>query len=432
MRASPFLLVAALIDVCAACKKPAPQPIQPEQAPKIVPAQGKGEATKPRVGPNPSNQPAETAPPNVPGFKPAFDQQTRAPAVHTQRQFRVTEVAGPFKEPWAVAFLTDGSKLITEKHSGTLLRVTSDGRNSTPVAGVPRVDGRDQGGLLDVKLSPQFAADRLLYLSYYEPRGGGNGLAVARAQFADVGTPTLSGLQVIFRMQPTLDSTKHAGGRLVFAPDGNLFITLGERSILQGRKQARDLASHLGKIVRITPDGGVPQDNPFLKTPGAKPEVWTLGHRNVLGAALDAKNRLWVAEMGPRGGDELNLVERGKDYGWPTIGYGEEYSGKAIHQTTQAPGLQQPVYYWDPVISPGALAIYQADLFPEWKGNFFIAGLSSQALIRLVLHDDRVVGEERLLTDRGERIRDVVQGPDGALYVLTDGDKGKLLKLAPL
>jgi len=195
--------------------------------------------------------------------------------------------------------------------------------------------------------------------------------------------------------------------------------------------QARDLASHFGKIVRITADGSVPKDNPFVDRKGARPEIWTFGHRNVLGADLDSQNRLWVAEMGPRGGDELNLIARGKDYGWPTIGYGEEYSGEPIHETTQAPGLEQPVYYWDPVISPGALTIYSGELFPEWKGNFFIAGLSSKALVRLSLSNDRVVGEERLLAERGERIREVVEGPEGALYLLTDGGGGKLLKLTP-
>jgi glucose/arabinose dehydrogenase len=232
-------------------------------------------------------------------------------------------------------------------------------------------------------------------------------------------------------MQPTLDSGKHAGGRLVFAPDGMLFVTLGERSIKEGRVQARDLKSHLGKIVRIAPDGSAPKDNPFVGQPGARSEIWTLGHRNVLGADLDEKNRLWIVEMGPKGGDEVNLIERGKDYGWPTIGYGEEYSGDRIHESTQAPGLEQPVYYWDPVISPGALTIYTGDLFPEWKGNLLIAGLSSKALLRLALKDDRVIGEERLLMDRGDRIREVVQGPDGAVYLLTDGSDGKLLKLAP-
>jgi glucose/arabinose dehydrogenase len=208
-----------------------------------------------------------------------------------------------------------------------------------------------------------------------------------------------------------------------------LFVTLGERSVDEGRRQARDLGSHFGKIVRIRPDGSVPEDNPFVGREGARPEIWTSGHRNVLAADLDAEGRLWEVEMGPRGGDELNLVERGKDYGWPTIGYGEEYSGAAIHEKTQQAGLEQPVYYWDPVISPGALCIYAGDLFPEWKGDFLIAGLSSEAVVRLRLRNDKVVGEERLLTERGERIREVVEGPESAVYLLTDG--GELWKLTP-
>ncbi len=426
------LLTASVLPLLMACsKQPAPQATQPEQVAQVVPAEGKGESTEPRVGPNPEGQPVETAPPNVPEFKPAFPEQTRARAVHTQSQFRVTEVGGPFVQPWALAFLPDGRMLVTEKHDGKLLVVTADGKKTTPVTGVPRVDGRDQGGLLDVELSPSYGTDKLVYVSYYEPREGGNGLAVARARFVDGAQPKLNEVQVVFRMMPTLDSTKHAGGRLVFAPDGMLFITLGERSIKEGRVQARELNSHFGKIVRIAPDGKAPKDNPYVGKAGARPEIWTSGHRNVLAADLDAKNRLWVVEMGPRGGDELNLVERGKDYGWPTIGYGEEYSGAPIHETSRAAGLEQPVYYWDPVISPGALTIYDGDLFPEWKGNFFVAGLSSQALIRLVLEGDKVVGEERLITDRAARIREVVQGPDGALYVLTDGKEGKLLKLTP-
>lgn len=429
------LVAGALMTLPFSChKQPKPDPVQPDQEPQIVEPDGnsEGEETVPRVGPNPEAQPVETAPPNVPEFKPAFEGQTRAQAVHTQTEFRVSTVAGPFQYPWAVDFLPDGRFLVTEKYEGRLLLVAADGKSSTEVKGVPRVDGRDQGGLLDVALSPTFKTDKLVYLSYYEPRDGGNGLAVARAQLGTGGVPALTMLQVIFRMQPTLDSTKHAGGRIVFSPDGTLFVTLGDRSILEGRVQARDPASHFGKVVRILPDGKVPKDNPFASTKGARPEIWTIGHRNVLGAALDSKDRLWVAEMGPQGGDELNLVERGKDYGWPMIGYGEEYSGEPIHKTTAAPGLEQPVYYWDPVISPGALMIYNGDLFPEWKGNFFIAGLSSQALIRLVVEGDRVVGEERLLTDHRTRMRDVTQGPEGAIYLLTDGKEAKLLKLTPL
>lgn len=379
--------------------------------------------------------PVETGPPNVPEFKPAFPGQTRAPAIRTQTPFDVTKLGGGLQFPWALAFLPDGRILVTEKHDGELFILSADGQQkSAPVGGVPRVDGRDQGGLLDVEVAPDYATTGLIYLSYYEPRQGGNGLAVVRGRLLPNDKPRLEDPKVIFRMEPTLDSTMHAGGRLVFAPDGKLFVTLGERSILAGRVQARDLGSDFGKVVRLNPDGSIPQDNPFVGRKGAaaRPEIWTSGHRNVLAADLDARGRLWVVEMGPRGGDELNLIERGKDYGWPTIGYGEEYSGKAIHASTQAPGLEQPVYYWDPVISPGALTIYSGKLFPEWKGNFLIAGLSSEALVRLALKDDRVVGEERLLTERGERMREVVEGPDGALYLLTDHARdAKLLKLTP-
>jgi aldose sugar dehydrogenase len=378
-----------------------------------------------------SGAPVETAPPNVPENKPAFPGQTRVPAVHTATPLKVTEIASGFDKPWALAFLPDRRMLVTEKPTGRLFIVRPDGWKSPPVGGLPRVDGRNQGGLLDVELGPDYAQSRLVYWSYYEPRDGGNGLAVARGRLVDEAQPRVEGVEVVFRMQPTLDSTMHAGGRLVFAPDGTLFVTLGERSVLEGRVQARDLRSHFGKIVRIRPDGSVPDDNPFVRRQGARPEIWTLGHRNILAAALDGQNRLWIAEMGPRGGDELDLIAAGKDYGWPTIGYGEEYSGEPIHQSTQGPGMEQPVYYWDPVISPSGMTIYSGNLFPEWRGNFFIGGLSSQALVRLVVSGDRVVGEERLLTNLKSRIREVAQGPDGALYLLTDANNGKLLKVTP-
>jgi glucose/arabinose dehydrogenase len=375
--------------------------------------------------------PVEQGAPNVPGNTPAFVEQTRAPEVRSKTAFQVTEIARGFQKPWAIAFLPDGRMLVTEKPTGRLFVVARDGRRSPPVAGLPPVDGRNQGGLLDVELGPDHQRSGLVYWSYYEPRTDGNGLAVARGRFVDGAAPRVEGVQVVFRMLPTLDSTLHAGGRLVFAPDGNLFVTLGERSIMEGRRQARDPASHLGKIVRIRPDGTVPDDNPLVGRAGARPEIWSSGHRNVLAAALDGQGRLWEAEMGPRGGDELNLVQRGKDYGWPTIGYGEEYSGAAIHASTQAPGLEQPVYYWDPSVSPSGMAIYSGDLFPEWKGNVFIGALSGQALLRLVLAGDEVVGEERLLRDLRVRVREVVQGPEGALYLLTDSSDGRLLKLTP-
>jgi glucose/arabinose dehydrogenase len=378
----------------------------------------------------PSGPPVEQGPPNT-QFQPAFPGQTRAPAMTSRTAFTVTELA-KFDTPWALAFLPDRRMLVTEKLNGRMFIVSPQGAKSAAITGLPAVEAGGQGGLLDVEVGPDYATSDLIYWTYYEARqGGGNGLAVARGKLDDGNAPAVRDVQVIFRMEPALQSNLHAGGRLQFTPDGLLFVTLGERSILQGRVQARDLSSHLGKVVRIQPDGGVPSDNPFAGQAGKKPEIWSYGHRNILAAALDAQNRLWITEMGPQGGDELNLVLRGRDYGWPEIGYGEEYSGLPIHQNTQAAGLEQPAYYWDPVISPSGMTIYSGTLFPEWRGDFFIGGLSSTALIRLRVRNDHVVGEERLLHERGARIREVAQGPEGALYLLTDSNNGQLLKLTP-
>lgn len=401
------------------------------QSGNLAPGGGSKEQSRPREEATARpGAPVETGPKSVPEFQPAFPGQTRAPAVKTRTAFQVTEVAGGFNKPWAIAFLPDGRMLVTEK-PGRLRIVTAGGQKSEPVSGLPPVDARGQGGLLDVELAPDHRRSRQIYWTYYEPRQGGNGLAVARGTLVDGRQPRVDNVQVVFRMMPTLDSTLHAGGRMVWARDGKLFVTLGDRSILPGRVQAQRLDSHFGKIVRINPDGSVPRDNPFVGRRGARPEIWSSGHRNILSAALDGHGRLWEIEMGPRGGDELNRPQAGKDYGWPTIGYGEEYSGAPIHRTTQAPGMEQPVYYWDPVISPSGMTIYSGKLFPEWRGNVFVGGLSSKALVRLVMNGDRVVGEERLLTERGARIREVVEGPDGALYLLTDDKNGSLLRIAP-
>lgn len=427
----PATLFITLVAGCATCASDT-KPREPTTGSGATESEDQPRPGGGNAEPIREREPLETAPPNVPDFKPAFPEQTRAPASRSQTPIEVTQIAGGFDRPWALAFLPDGRMLVTEKPTGKLYIVAAQGGTKSPaVAGLPAVDGRGQGGLLDVEVAPDYAQSGLIYWTYYEPREGGNGLAVARARLIDEPKPSVADLQVIFRMQPTLDSTLHAGGRLVFAPDGMLFITLGERSIMEGRVQARELGSHFGKLVRIHPDGTVPKDNPFVGRNDARPEIWSLGHRNILAAALDDRQRLWEVEMGPRGGDELNLVERAKDYGWPVIGYGEEYSGSSIHETTQAPGMEQPVYYWDPVISPSGLTIYSGALFPEWKGDFFIGGLSSKSLVRLELENDRVVGEERLLSDRDARIREVVEGPDGALYVLTDDSDGELLRIAP-
>jgi glucose/arabinose dehydrogenase len=373
--------------------------------------------------------PVATDPPNNPTYQPAFAGQHRAEEVHTRTPLMVTEVANGLHFPWAIAFLPDGRMLVTEKNPGALRIVTAAGKTS--VANLPPVVAAGQSGLLGLALSPHFATDHQLFWSYTEARGGGSGLAVARATLVDGPAPRLDGVRVIFRADPPLNSTLQNGGRMVFAADGTLFVGLGDKSILAGRAQTQDLASDLGKVVRINADGTIPKDNPFVGQPGARPEIWTTGHRNVLGIAFDRAGALWEVEMGPRGGDELNLIERGKNYGWPTIGYGEEYSGKPVGRgITAAPGLEQPVYYWDPVIAPASLAIYSGKMFPEWKGDFLIGGLASTALVRLVVRNDRVVGEERLLHDRGERIRDAVEGPDGAMWLVTDGDPGKLLRVS--
>lgn len=368
--------------------------------------------------------PVQQAAPNVPEKQPAFAGQTRAEAVTAKTQLNVTEIASGLNRPWGVALLGDGRFLVSEKAAGRLTIIAADG-TKTAITGTPATDARNQGGMLGVA-NP---GDGWIYWSYAEPREGGNGTAVARGHL--VGNE-MRDVAVIFRMMPTLDSAQHYGGRLVFPRDGTLIVTLGERSILPGRMQAQKLDSHLGKIVRINRDGSVPKDNPFVKTPGAKPEIWTYGNRNVQAAALDAKGRLWEVEHGPAGGDELNLIARGKDYGWPTIGYGEEYNGKPINENrTQAPGMEQPVYYWDPVIGPSGMVFHSGKGAPEFRGNAFIGGLRVQSLVRLVLKNDRVVGEERLLADRKERIRDVIEGPAGELYLLTDAVDGKLLKVAP-
>ena len=380
--------------------------------------------------------PVVTGEPNNPTYKPAFPGQHRAEEVRTKTPLTVTEVVTSLHYPWAIAFLPDGRMLVTEKNPGALRIVTQGGKVSAPVAGIPAVNAKDQSGLLGLALSPAFARDRLVYFTYSEPReGGGNALALARGRLVDGPAPRLDGVSVIFRVQPPLKSNLHNGGRMVFAADGTLFLGLGERSILPGRIQAQDLASDLGKIVHLNADGTPAKDNPYFSGTGgkanARPEIWSDGHRNILGIAFDTRGKLWEVEMGPRGGDELNLVARGKDYGWPAIGYGEEYSGKPVGKgITAAPGMEQPVYYWDPVIAPASLLIHSGKMFPEWRGDFFIGGLASGALVRLMVRNDRVTGEERLLADRGDRIRDAVEGPDGAIWIVTDDNPGKLLRVS--
>ena len=388
-------------------------------------ARQQGEA-RPPAGPG---APLETQPANAPDQKPAFAGQTRAPEMKANVAYQVSTYAEGLDHPWGLAFLPDGRLLITER-PGRLRIVGLDGALSAAVSGVPAVDARDQGGLLGLAVDPKFAENGLVYLAYAEPRQGGNGTAVARGKL--VGN-ALTEVKVIFRMQPTLDSTKHFGGRLVFDRDGHLYVALGERSILEGRRQAQDLSSDFGKVVKITTDGAPAPGNPFAGRQGARPEVFSYGHRNILSAALHPETgELWEVEHGARGGDELNIVRAGKDYGWPTITYGLEYSGQKIGEgITQKAGMEQPIYYWDPVIAPAGMAFYTADAFPAWKGSLLIGALRGRHVARLTLDGEKVVGEERLFTELGERIRDVIVGPDGALYLATDNTQGRVLKVAP-
>jgi glucose/arabinose dehydrogenase len=336
-------------------------------------------------------------------------------------------VAKGFEHPWALAFLPDGRMLVTER-PGRLRIVEGDGRVSKPVDGVPRVFARGQGGLLDVALDPRFAENRLVYLSYAEPGEGSTaGTAVARGK---LGEGKLEDVQVIYRQQPKVEGGNHFGSRLVFARDGTLFVTQGDRFAY--REKAQDLSSGLGKIVRINPDGSVPKDNPFVGRAGARPEIWSYGHRNVQSAALDPQSgRLWTVEHGARGGDELNHPEAGKNYGWPIITYGVDYSGAKIGEGTAKPGMEQPVYYWDPVIAPSGMAIYTGDAFPDWKGSMLIGSLNPGLLVRLTLKDGQVAREDRYLGDLRERTRDVQQGPDGLIYVVTDSRDGRILRVKP-
>jgi glucose/arabinose dehydrogenase len=377
--------------------------------------------------------PVETRAPHGAGQEPAFEGQTRAPSLFAGVAFEVETLTEELENPWAVEVFEDGRLLVTER-PGRLRIVTPDGELSAPVAGLPEVDARGQGGLLDVAIDPEFSSNQTIYWSYSEPREDGNGTAMASGRLiADGGEPRVEDVKVIFRMMPSLESDKHFGSRIVFAPDGALFLTLGERSILEGRVQSQDLGSHLGKVVRVHKDGSVPEDNPFVDREDARPEIWSYGHRNMQGAAIHPETgALWIVDHGAMGGDEVNVPEAGKNYGWPIITYGIEYSGDPIGEgITAQEGMEQPLYYWDPVIAPSGMLFYTGELFPDWQGSLFIGALKGEHLVRLTLDGERVVGEERLLTDLHQRIRDVMQGPDGAIYLVTDEDDGRLLRLVP-
>ena len=334
---------------------------------------------------------------------------------------KVETIAHGLENPWGLAFLPDDRMLVTER-PGRLRIVTKDGKISDPLTGVPEVFAEGQGGLFDVKLDPNFASNNLVYIAYAEPGEGGAGTAVARGK---LGADGLDNVEVIFRQQPKVDGPNHFGGRLAFAPDGKLFVTLGERFKFT---PAQDLSNDLGKIVRLNPDGSVPVDNPFVGKEGTRPEIWTYGHRNPQGLAFNPKTgKLFESEFGPKGGDEINVLEPGKNYGWPMVSWGSNYDGTPIPPPTTHPEFAAAIAHWNPVISPSGIAFYTGNAIPGWKDNLLIAGLSSQAITRLTIDGDNVASEERI--PMGARIRNVVQGPDDAVYALTDVPDGAILKL---
>lgn len=366
-------------------------------------------------------EPVETLPPNTPEYKPAFEGQTRIAGIKTDPTTYSTKIiTQKLSKPWSIAAMPDGRFLITEKE-GSLRIVSPDGTVSSAIKGVPAVASAGQGGLLGVVLDPTFSTNKMIYFCFSEPVSNGNHLAVVSAKL-NVDNSALENLSVIYRVKPTYNGDKHNGGKLVFNKDGHLFVSSGERSDLATRPLAQDNASSLGKILLITTTGQAVTDPLMLPKPGQLPEIFSSGHRNPLGIAIHPlTGDLWEAEMGPRGGDEINIIRRGVNYGWPIITYGIEYSGKTIGQgITQKEGLEQPVYYWDPVISPGGITFYTGDKIPAWRNNLFVASLSGKHLIRLVIDKNKIVGEERLLASENQRFRDVCTGTDGNLYAITD------------
>ena len=342
-------------------------------------------------------------------------------------RFRLVEVAGGLANPWSLAFLPGGDMLVTER-PGRLRLIRGGKLEREPVAGAPKVAAQSQGGLLDVVPHPDFARNRLIYLSYAGSGEGGAGTEVMRAKLDGA---SLEEGKVIFRVEPKTGGGNHYGSRLLFAPDGTLYISTGDRFTF--RDQAQNLGNHLGKIIRLKDDGTAPDDNPFKGKEGAKPEIFSYGHRNTQGLALrPGTSQIWQHEHGPRGGDEVNLLKAGANYGWPKITYGVDYSGAIISDKKEAPGMEQPVVYWVPSIAPSGMAFYDGDKFPAWKGDLFVGALGLTHLRRLHLQDGRVTEQEVLLEDLGERIRDVRNGPDGFLYIVTDSPRnGRVLRLEP-
>jgi len=372
------------------------------------------------------NEPVETKDP-VTDYAPAFKGQTRIAGVKTSSTYKGSVLTEDLNSPWGITSLPDGRLLITEKE-GTMRIASPQGDLSEPITGLPEVDSRRQGGLLGLTLDPDFTNNRMVYWTFSQPVEGGNLTAVAKGRLAD-DEKSIENAQVIYQATPAYDGALHYGSRILFDDTGNIIFSTGERSDLETRPQAQDLNSALGKIIRITKDGKPAPGNPFEGRDGARAEIYSYGHRNVQGLALHpTTGDLWDSEFGPQAGDEVNLVEPGKNYGWPIITYGIEYSGEKIGDAIQQQdGMEQPVYYWDPVISPSGITFYSSNVIPEWQNNLFIAALSGLHVARLVIEDNRVVGEERLLVEEAQRFRDITEGADGALYAVTD--QGRLYRI---
>ncbi|MDE5491311.1 PQQ-dependent sugar dehydrogenase [Elizabethkingia meningoseptica] len=364
----------------------------------------------------------ETEKPNT-NYKSAFEGQTRIQGIKTATALNVEEIVSGLSKPWGIVVLNDGRLLITEK-TGTLRIVDKANKLSQPVTGLPEVNSNGQGGLLDIVADPDFAQNRMLYWVFSERKDGKNATVVAKGKLAN-DEKTVENTQVIYRAEPAYDGTLHYGGRIIFDKDGNLFVSTGERSDLVTRPQAQQLNSALGKVLKITKDGKSAPGNPFAGRNDVRPEIYSYGHRNIQGLALHPETGdLWEGEFGPRGGDEINIIKPGKNYGWPIITYGIEYDGKTIGDgITQKEGMEQPVYYWDPVISPSGMIFYSGDVIPEWKNNLLIACLSGQHIDRLDIKNNKIAGEERLLGDKNERFRDLAQGLNGEIYAVTDSGK---------
>ena len=374
--------------------------------------------------------PVETQSQVSKGQNPAFKGQTRIGGVKTRSKIKITPVADGLKFPWGLDFMPDGRMIVSEK-PGNIRIVSKEGVVGSNIQGVPAVRLKGDGGMYDIKLDPNFAKTRLVFWNFVEPVTGGGVTSVARGKLSG-DDKSFEDVKIIYRASPVYEGPNHNGSRMLFDKKGNLFVSFGERFDDEIRKKAQDLGSSLGKIIRIDKEGKAVKGNPFEKNPDALPEIWTLGHRNPQGLAFDPKTgELWASDLGPDAGDEINIIKAGANYGWPIISYGIEYSGEPVNGgLTVMKGMEQPVYYWDPSIAPSGITFYTGNLIPEWKGNLFVAALRGSHIVRLVIKDNKVVGEERLFSDLHKRFRYIAQGPDGALYAIIDDPDGKIFRIS--